>query len=115
MKTVIYRFFLAAMLLSFALPMPALAQSETSADTVVATVNGVDIMRSEVEDAQLRLPQQLQGMPLESLYGLLVNSLIDNKLVAAQARAEGLHKDERITKQMVRIEDQLLERTFMTD
>lgn len=92
-------------------PVSALAQS----DTVVATVNGAEILRSDVEAAKSRLPAQLQSMPVEAVHGLLINSLIDSNLVAAAARAKGLDKDPKVRRLMARIEDQLLERNFMTD
>jgi len=95
----------------FLLSLPAAAQ--TGGDPVVATVNGADIRLSEVEDAKGRLPSRFQSVPLETVFGLLVNSLVDSKLVSAEARKANLQKDEEVKRQMLRIEDQLLERIYM--
>ena len=82
-------------------------------DPVVAIVNQVKIFRSELEDARMRLPDRLKNVPLQSVYGMLVNSLINTKLVAAEARKIKLHNDAGVRKRISRIEDQILERAFL--
>lgn len=94
-----------AALMAF-IALPARAQS----DPVIATVDGVEIRRSEAEDAYKRLPEQYRAIPFEAIFGALVGSLVDTKLAAADARKKNLHKDEDFKRQMVRIEDQVLER-----
>lgn len=102
---------LSAFVALFLLALPVAAQ--TGADPVVAIVNGADIRLSEVKDARLRLPSRFQSMPLEAVFGLLVNSLVDSKLVSTEARKADLQKDEEVKRQMARIEDQVLERVYM--
>lgn len=46
-------------------------------DTVIATVNGVDITIGHVLQARTSLPEQFQQMPMDSLFEPLVNQLID--------------------------------------
>ena len=89
-------------------PYMVLAQE----DPVVAIVNKVKILRSELEDARMRLPDRLRNVPLQSVYGMLVNSLVNTKLVAAEARKINLQNDEEVRKRISRIEDQILERAF---
>lgn len=91
-------------------PQTAFAQE----DSVVAIVNETKIMRSEIEDARMRLPERLRNVPLQSVYGMLVNSLVDTKLVAAEARKINLQNDEQVLKRLTRIEEQILERAFLT-
>lgn len=100
-------------LLICALALVAPVSGFAEEDPVVASVNGEEIHRSDVEDARRRLPERFSEVPLEAVYGLLVNSLVDSKLVAAEARKVNLHKDEGVLKQMKRIEEQVLERTFL--
>ena len=90
-------------------PYMVLAQE----DPVVAIVNKVKILRSELEDARMRLPDRLRNVPLQSVYGMLVNSLVNTKLVAAEARKINLQNDEEVRKRISRIEDQILERAFL--
>ena len=75
-------------------------------DTVVATVNGHDILLSDVRAAHKRLPQQYQQVPFEDIFPGLVDSLIDTWLAAVDARRQNLHQQQEFKDQMARIEDQ---------
>ena len=82
-------------------------------DPVVATVNGVKIHKSMLVDAQQLLPQQYQQIPLMQIYPALVDTVIDMKLSAADARKKKLHETEHFKVLMSRIEDQMLQRTIL--
>ena len=86
---------------------------DTEPDPVVAIVNGDEIRLSDVGYAHERLPEQYRQIPLNSVYRLLVNSLVDAKLAAAAARAEGMHEQDDIKRSLARIHEQLLERAYM--
>ncbi|MBL6933714.1 MAG: peptidylprolyl isomerase [Rhodospirillales bacterium] len=107
------RFTLRASLIAFALMLSAPFAAQAQNDPVVATVNGIEIFRSDIDEARLRLPERFKEVPVEAVFGLLINSLVDSKLVAAEARKINLHEDEKVRKQMARIEEQVLERTFL--
>lgn len=62
--------------LALAVAFPALAQDEPSAETVLATVNGVDITLGHVIVMRARLPEQYQSMPDDVLYAGLLDQLI---------------------------------------
>ncbi len=68
--------------------LPALAQSPKD---VVATVNGEPLYRWEVAMMHQALPQRFRNMPLERLFGQLVDRMIDRRLVTQAAREEGMH------------------------
>jgi len=109
------RFSTLSLLFVFAMSLvvaPAVFAAEEP--VVVANVNGIKIFKADIEEARLRLPERFSGVPLEAVYGLLVNSLIDSKLVAAEARKINLDKDEVVRQQLQRIEEQVLERAFLT-
>ena len=82
-------------------------------DPVVATVNGVKIHKSMLVDAQQLLPQQYQQIPLMQIYPALVDTVIDMKLSAADARKKKLHETEHFKVLMSRIEEQMLQRTVL--
>ncbi len=92
---------------------PAMAAED--GDPVVARVNGQEIYRSDVEESRLRLPERFQAVPLESVFGFLVNSLIDSKLVVAEAQKIDLQDSDKVKKTMARIREQVLERAFLED
>ncbi len=107
------RFTLRASLLAFALTLSAPVAAQAQEDPVVANVNGIDILRSEIDEARLLLPERFRQVPVEDVFGMLVNTLVDSKLVAAEARKVNLHKDAKVVKQMARIEEQILGRAFL--
>jgi peptidyl-prolyl cis-trans isomerase C len=107
-------FKICALLFILALAMVAPQAAIAQEDPVVAVVNGIKILRSEIEDARLRLPERLSNVPLQSIQGMLVNSLVDTKLVAAEARKINLQNDKQVRQKLARIEEQILERAFLT-
>lgn len=79
-------------------------------DPVVAVVNGEKILRSDVENAQGNLPQEYQSVPMAQIFPMLLTSMIDSKLVAADARANKINEDEEFKANVALVMDQLLER-----
>lgn len=92
----------------FAEEKPAATQ-----DPVAAIVNGDKIYQSDVLEARDRLPSQFHGMSLSSIYTVLLNSLIDRKLVAADARRHGILKDEDVKRMLAELEDRVLHRVYL--
>ena len=82
-------------------------------DFVVAIVNGAKIYKSTLRTAQKLLPKQYQSIPLDQIYPALVDTVIDLKLSAADARKRQLHETEEFKKLMSRISDQMLQRTAL--
>ena len=72
----------AAMALTACLSLPAMAQ-ETTADTVVATVDGTDITVGHMIIAKERLPEQFRQLPDDVLFEALLNQLVQQAAVAA--------------------------------
>lgn len=91
--------------------IPAVAEDD---DPLVAEVDGHEIYLSDVESARGLLPPRLQSQSLETIYPILVDSLINSYLAAQEARDMGLHKKPEYKKRMARIEDQILERMLLS-
>lgn len=68
--------FVAAMAVSACVALPAAAQDETTADTVVATVNGTDITVGHMIVARAILPEQYQQLPDEVLFQGILDQLV---------------------------------------
>ena len=62
-------------------------------DPVVATVDGAPVHRSEVEAAARGLPDQMRQMPMEMLYGMLLDRVIDFRLLADEAERQNVDED----------------------
>lgn len=103
---------IAAAVLSASLLAGAEASAK-DADPVAATVDGHVIRLSDVENARGLLPPQLQGEPLEAVYPMLLDSLINTRLAAEKARGMGLHETSQYKDRMARIGEQILERMLL--
>jgi peptidyl-prolyl cis-trans isomerase C len=62
-------------------------------DPVVATVDGTPVHRGEVEAAARGLPEQMRQMPIEMLYGMLLDRVIDFRLLANEAERQNVDED----------------------
>ena len=60
-------------------PTPAPPPALPPASTVVARVNGVELHLADVEAAQQSLPAQLQKLPLQQIYPIRLDRLVDNE------------------------------------
>lgn len=80
--------FSAVPLTILALGLPIGLTVPAAADEVLATVNGKQIMASELKFANEELKSQLGNIPLKQQKGLLTKYLIDRALIVAAAKAE---------------------------
>ena len=76
---------------------PALAQDQETADNpVVATVDGTEIYRSDVEAVMRTLPEQMRQAPIDQLYPRLLDRVIDFKLLEVEAENSDLADDPEL-------------------
>ncbi|SOH92793.1 peptidyl-prolyl cis-trans isomerase C [Monaibacterium marinum] len=78
---------------------PAVA-TEYDLDTVVATVNGVEITVAHVVAIRDRLPENYRSLPAEVLFPGLVDQLIDQQLLATAAADNGAEDLRRVRVQL---------------
>jgi peptidyl-prolyl cis-trans isomerase C len=74
--------FLAPFAVAFCLALPAAAQDDTTIDTVVATVDSVDITIGHMIVARAGLPQQYQQLPDEVLFQGILDQLVQQTALA---------------------------------
>lgn len=102
---------LAAIAFILSAPVAVLAQTpaaKSDADPIVAKVNGEMIRRSEVLETQKLLPPQYRSLPLEQIYPLLLDEMIDSRLATAEARRMKLQNDPEVKRRIANAEDQIL-------
>tara|TARA_Y100001956_G_scaffold6382_1_gene5644 strand:+ start:732 stop:1592 length:861 start_codon:yes stop_codon:yes gene_type:complete len=80
--------FLSAAALSLTLMMPAQAEEAPGIDTVVATVNGVEITLGHMLATRDALPAQYQQLPAETLFPGILDQLIQQTVLAEAAGDE---------------------------
>jgi peptidyl-prolyl cis-trans isomerase C len=83
------------------------------ADPVVATVNGLAIHFSEVQQAAQDASPQFQQLPPDQLFSLLLNQEIDRKALLVAARKEGLEHDPAVAAAMEQAADVKLENAYV--
>jgi peptidyl-prolyl cis-trans isomerase C len=80
---------------------------------VVARVDGVELHLSDVEAAQQTLPPQAQKLPLEQIYPMLLDRLVDGALVTEAGRKEHLDQDPDVQSRLRRYEDRLIQEAYL--
>ena len=91
----------------------ALKAGDGKTDTVVARVNGTVIHRSDVLHALGAMPPQVKDMPMAQVYPLLLERLIDGKLVVAAGRAQKLQDDPEIKRKVAEYEDRAIQEAYL--
>ncbi len=82
-------------------------------DPVIATVNNHPIRFSDVQNAAQELPAQLQQLPAQQLFPIIVNQLIDRQALLAAAKAEKLQNNPEIAASMQSAADERLENAYL--
>jgi peptidyl-prolyl cis-trans isomerase C len=80
---------------------------------VVARVDGTELRLSDVEAAQHSLPPQAQKLPLEQIYPMLLDRLVDGMLVTEAGRKEHLDRDPEVQDRLKHYEDRLIQETYV--
>jgi peptidyl-prolyl cis-trans isomerase C len=84
------------------------ALAQTDADPVVAKVNGQPIHASDAQAAADALPAQARTMSKEQLLPMLVDQLVDEQALVAEARKTGVDKDPTVQRTVQMAEDRAL-------
>lgn len=90
--------------------VPAMAQD--AADPVVAKVGDAEILKSELDLAIAGLDPQMQNMPDEQKRVAALSAVIDIKLLAGDATAEGLQDEDTFKKRIAYLTDRELHNAF---
>lgn len=90
--------------------LPGLAVGQ---EEVVARVNGQEITAADLAIAAEMYGDQLAGAPEEARRSAMVDVLIDMRLAADAARAQGVEDEERFKRQMAFFRDQTLRSLFL--
>ena len=77
-------------------------QPSAGEDPVVAIVDGAPIHRSALEEVARGLPEQFRQMPMEMLYGILLDRVIDFRLLADEAERQGVGDDPEVEAALAR-------------
>jgi peptidyl-prolyl cis-trans isomerase C len=96
-----------------ATPPTAAAQAIPPGNPVVARVDGTELRLSDVEAAQHNLPPQAQKLPLEQIYPMLLDRLVDGMLITEAGRKEHLDQDPEVQDRLKHYEDRLIQEAYI--
>jgi len=94
-------------------PSTPAAQDMPPDNTVVARVDGTELRLSDVKAAQQNLPPQAQKLPLEKIYPMLLDRLVDGMLIAEAGRKEHLDRDPEVQDRLKHYEDRLVQEAYV--
>ena len=83
-------------------------------DPVLAIVNGLPIRRSELIEAAGSLPRDYQNLPLEMVYPVILDRMIDIRLIGAKGRAADLDQDPEVRRQIYEATEKIIEEVYLT-
>ncbi|GAC1348347.1 MAG: peptidylprolyl isomerase [Acetobacteraceae bacterium] len=95
-----------------AAPAPAALPGGT--DPVVAKVGVDEIHASDLADAAQGLPEELRGMPPSMLYPMLLDQMVDRRVIVQAARKQGLQTDPAVQRSIARATDTALQNALLT-
>jgi peptidyl-prolyl cis-trans isomerase C len=90
----------------------AMAQEPAAEDAVVATVNGDDVLRSEVLETAEQLPPQYRQQ-IDAVFPLLLQRTIDLRLIGAAAEADGLDDDPEVKRRLDEIRGAVMREVYV--
>lgn len=80
---------------------------------VVAKVGGQDVTRSEVLEFITTLPEQVRQMPLQNLFPMARDQVVNNKLVADKAKTANLDNDPEVQKMLGQAKEQIVRNVYV--
>lgn len=94
---------------------PAFAQDTDASQTVVATVAGEPVYQSELNETVDQFKGQFDQLSEEQLKAVALSSLIDMKLIVADAEAKGLDETDAFKKRMDQAREQELYNAYFDE
>ena len=82
-------------------------------DPIVATLNGEGIKRSEIVSFIAGLPDQARQMPIENLFPLAVEQVLNNRIVSEKAKGAKLESDVEVLKLVEQAKGQIIRNVYV--
>lgn len=79
---------------------------------VVAKVNGEDIYRSDVMDFAKNLPPQMRQVPVQAIYPMLLEQVINSKIVDQKAKTANTESNPEVAKQLASAKTQIIRAVY---
>ncbi|GIL38836.1 peptidylprolyl isomerase [Roseiterribacter gracilis] len=93
-------------------PVVAVAQTAPTGP-VIAKINGKEVRASEFDAFVAQLPAQLQQMPKDKLYPLIVDEMVATKLISAEAEKANLAKDPEVQQKVANAQTSIMQNVWL--
>lgn len=80
---------------------------------VVATVYGEDVMRSDVFNFISNLPENVRQMPIQNLFPLALDQVVNNRVISEKAKSANLSEDKEVTDLVTQAKDQIIRNVYL--
>lgn len=80
---------------------------------VVARIDGTELHLSDVLAARQTLPEQAQKLPLRQIYPVLLDRLVNARLIVEAGRNDHLDRDPDVQRRLKRDEDRLIAEAYV--
>ena len=97
-----------------AAPKAATAAPATAGDPVVARINGAVLHRSDIELAIASAPPQVQQQPADKLYPEVLNTLVNDELLAQAGRKAKINQIPQVKQELAAAETEILAHAYVT-
>ena len=91
------------------------AAAQGIADPVVGSVEGHLIYLSELGEATKALPDNLRGLPFDTLYPVLLDRMIDHQALVIMARRNGLEETKQVQHEIQAATERILEGAYLAE
>ena len=91
----------------------ALAHLQGPADPVSGSVEGHPIYLSELGEASKTLPENLRGLPFDTVYPVLLDRMIDHEALVIAARRQGLEDTKLVQHEIQVSTERILEGAYL--
>lgn len=82
-------------------------------DPVVAKVDGKNILRSEVLAFMKNMPPQMQQLPIETIFPVVLDQVVNGKIVEEKAEKTDVAADPEVAKRMAEAKEQIVRVVYM--
>ncbi len=82
---------------------------------VLAIIDNEEIKRQDILELLNAMPEQMRQIPLEQLFPMALEQLINNKVVSKKASNAGLDNNEFVKEQLKQAKEQIIRTKFLED
>jgi peptidyl-prolyl cis-trans isomerase C len=82
-------------------------------DPVVGSVEGHLIYLSELGEASRTLPENLRGLPFDTLYPVLLDRMIDHEALVMMAKRKGMEEKKQVQRDIQAATERILEGAYL--